>query len=474
MPLAFISHRTADRDFIEVELLPLLDQFGITPWYCKLDIDAGHVWEREIYKALCDCDWFLLVLSPRAVGSDWIHREVSFAFAHREGRIIPVLMEAVSSEAIHIGLPTLQHVDFTKADRTEARLQLLERFGIQATAQDLPTVVAPVVPLPPRAPVDPAGIEIKRVQIEPLNPTGAPVLAPQVEPPLPEEVLEVEGLLACLTETITRIAEGSHPILQPGKLALAEARQRWQLLHEDLNAHRPQIDESSRCLIEEKVLANDPDTPIEKVHAPLRLLAPLAAEAYFHRARNVARARRAWEDGLKKYEAEREKAVARLQKRSREVALKLESLQEQDLKELLETLIRPCSTPEELEGSWSRLVLLLAQRRYRIPLPDHAHECAWWEAQHLRTVGALGDFLKAYPSSPHAAEVQRLLTLERKKQQRDEAEAWKVARQRNTVETWEDFLRQYPDTPQVEKVRQGLAAYWRKGPRNNSSALLGL
>ena len=98
MPQVFISHSSADRPFVEVELLPLLQLHGITPWYAAQDIDSASVWEAAIREGLHASEWFLIVVTPAAITSPWVQAELHWAFANRGGRIIPVLAKDCKPE----------------------------------------------------------------------------------------------------------------------------------------------------------------------------------------------------------------------------------------------------------------------------------------------------------------------------------------------------------------------------------------
>ena len=71
------------------------------------------------------CDWFLLVVSPRAAASEWVKDELFWAIQNRPTRIVPVIMEKCDLYQFHIRLPRIQHVDFTE-DIGAARALLIE------------------------------------------------------------------------------------------------------------------------------------------------------------------------------------------------------------------------------------------------------------------------------------------------------------------------------------------------------------
>ncbi len=147
MARVFISHSTADRDFVERDLLPLLQQNGVEPWYAPQAIQSASQWERTIVSGLESCEWFLLVMSPRSARSEWVRAEVNWAIGKRTGKIVPLLLESCDSVAFHLWLPLIQHIDL-RADRVEGSRRLLAIWGIKSPPRDEPKAVAPRVDTP--------------------------------------------------------------------------------------------------------------------------------------------------------------------------------------------------------------------------------------------------------------------------------------------------------------------------------------
>src|SRR5262249_33661398 len=71
------------------------------------------------------CDWFLIVMSPRAAESRWVKTEVRWAFRKRSGSILPVLYQPCDPEDFHLMMPDVQYIDFT-VDISAARSRLIE------------------------------------------------------------------------------------------------------------------------------------------------------------------------------------------------------------------------------------------------------------------------------------------------------------------------------------------------------------
>ena len=114
MPRVFISHSSLDHERVEGEIISPLRAHGVETWYSTDNIKSASEWERQIATGLKESDWFLIVLTPRSVTSEWVGREVHWAFLKRKDRIIPVMLETCEPEDLHLGLLPLQFIDFRK------------------------------------------------------------------------------------------------------------------------------------------------------------------------------------------------------------------------------------------------------------------------------------------------------------------------------------------------------------------------
>ena len=134
MPSVFISHSSLDREIVEREIISPLRTHGVDTWYSTDDIETTSEWERQIRNGLTKCDWFLVVLSPRSVESEWVMREVHWAVMKRKGKIVPVMLETCEPEELHLGLLPIQYIDFR--DRGERSLErLLATWGLDKASQ---------------------------------------------------------------------------------------------------------------------------------------------------------------------------------------------------------------------------------------------------------------------------------------------------------------------------------------------------
>lgn len=127
----FVSHAHQDRAFV-AKLIKLLQTYRIKYWYSPKHIVGAQQWHDEIGKALARCDWFLLVLSPHAVKSNWVRRECLYALNDDRyaGRIVPVLYKDCRWKKLSWTLKGLQWEDF-RQEYHDACRDLLRTWNIQ-------------------------------------------------------------------------------------------------------------------------------------------------------------------------------------------------------------------------------------------------------------------------------------------------------------------------------------------------------
>jgi hypothetical protein len=114
-PEIFLSHAVKDIRFVD-RLAASLIESGLRVWRSESHLDAAEHWLLEIGHALNRCDWFLIVLSPHALESMWVSRELSYALAQKRlfGRIVPVLAKTCDWRSFSWALETIQVTDFRK------------------------------------------------------------------------------------------------------------------------------------------------------------------------------------------------------------------------------------------------------------------------------------------------------------------------------------------------------------------------
>src|SRR4051794_24907102 len=130
MPRVFISHSSLDREFVERNIIAPLRAQGIETWYSRDSIETADEWASKISQGLKSCNWFLVVISPRSIKSKWVRREVHWAMERREGHVVPVLLEDCELEDLHLGLFSLQYLDFQQ-NIEQAQERLIAKFSSQ-------------------------------------------------------------------------------------------------------------------------------------------------------------------------------------------------------------------------------------------------------------------------------------------------------------------------------------------------------
>src|SRR5437588_472308 len=91
---AFLSHASQD-DAKARRLRKVLIDHGVSVWFSPHHIMGAEQWQDEIGKALARCDWFIVALTPAAVRSMWVKRELQYALSQEryQERIIPLLFK---------------------------------------------------------------------------------------------------------------------------------------------------------------------------------------------------------------------------------------------------------------------------------------------------------------------------------------------------------------------------------------------
>ena len=109
----FLSHASEDRTFVE-NLNAVLQRHGIPTWYSETNILGAQQWHDEIGSALNRCDWFLLVLSPNAVESLWVKRELVYALQQNrfKNKIVPLFYLDCDYEDLSWVLSSFQFIEF--------------------------------------------------------------------------------------------------------------------------------------------------------------------------------------------------------------------------------------------------------------------------------------------------------------------------------------------------------------------------
>ncbi len=127
----FLSYSRINKDFA-LKLAKELKSAGFLVWLDQLDIPTGARWDNELEKALEECEIFMLILTPAAIGSENVKDEIGYAIDNNK-RILPILLENCN---VPLRLRRFQYVDFTTMSYDEgvkSAKQLLTNLINEAT-----------------------------------------------------------------------------------------------------------------------------------------------------------------------------------------------------------------------------------------------------------------------------------------------------------------------------------------------------
>ncbi|MEX2176824.1 MAG: toll/interleukin-1 receptor domain-containing protein [Pirellulaceae bacterium] len=129
----FLSHASRDGDAAR-QIADSLRAHHIPVFFAPQDIVGAQQWQDEILHALRRCDWFIVLLSPVAVQSMWVKREVSFALQQLrlERRIVPLLYQDCDL-ATFGWLDLFQRIDL-RPNVDEGLSELLRIWGLSPRA----------------------------------------------------------------------------------------------------------------------------------------------------------------------------------------------------------------------------------------------------------------------------------------------------------------------------------------------------
>jgi internalin A len=117
----FISYGHDDKEFTQ-KLASELGKQIIEPWWDFDSLKGGHNWQKEIQQGIKLCDFFLVVLTPKSVESEWVTKEIMYANEYKK-TIIPLMLKSCERP---ISIIEKQYIDFEKQTQKAALKQLLE------------------------------------------------------------------------------------------------------------------------------------------------------------------------------------------------------------------------------------------------------------------------------------------------------------------------------------------------------------
>jgi hypothetical protein len=122
----FISYSHKDKPFVQNLTLDL-EKMGLDIWVDSSTIKGGEYWGREIQKAIDECSFFIVVLTPDSVESKWVTNELSYALS-KGLRILPIMLRQCE---IPLALLKYQYLDFTETSNKVALSNLYKVFNVK-------------------------------------------------------------------------------------------------------------------------------------------------------------------------------------------------------------------------------------------------------------------------------------------------------------------------------------------------------
>jgi hypothetical protein len=123
----FLSYSRKDELFA-IQLASDLSKAGLTVWIDREEIRGGDEWERKIIEAIKNATSIIVCLSPDAIESHWVRREIFLAHSLQK-HIVPVVVKECLSELVKYDetkrLLNLQLLDFTQIEYKLALERLL-------------------------------------------------------------------------------------------------------------------------------------------------------------------------------------------------------------------------------------------------------------------------------------------------------------------------------------------------------------
>lgn len=136
----FISHASNDRNLAD-HLASDLEARGISVWSDR-SIKAGENWIEAIEEGLRESEYFILILSPAALKSEWVSFEAGVALSrdpaspHR--RLLPVLTRGVERSSLPAALRRINAIEMegTGIAQESRRVADLVAETVKADDQD--------------------------------------------------------------------------------------------------------------------------------------------------------------------------------------------------------------------------------------------------------------------------------------------------------------------------------------------------
>jgi hypothetical protein len=139
LPQVFLSYSYHDREFAR-RLVEDLESQAIEIWLLEQQTDASSLIEKKVRHGIEESRWFLVIISPSALESDWVGKELALALQVEKARghpfIIPVLYKG---DEVPPKLNGREYIDF-RTDYQVSMRKLAERLIVSMKDTELEEV----------------------------------------------------------------------------------------------------------------------------------------------------------------------------------------------------------------------------------------------------------------------------------------------------------------------------------------------
>ena len=143
MQKIFISYSRKDIDFVR-KLAGDLEKAGYDVWWDITDLRGGDDWVRQIPGAIRLSQFFLVILTPDSVESEWVRKEYTQALSLRK-KIIPIMLVAGT---VPFALNTINFINFARGEYSDNYKKLLEAMDYTGEPPAIQPFKKRIGPLP--------------------------------------------------------------------------------------------------------------------------------------------------------------------------------------------------------------------------------------------------------------------------------------------------------------------------------------
>ncbi|MDE0449309.1 MAG: toll/interleukin-1 receptor domain-containing protein [Spirochaetaceae bacterium] len=135
----FISHAHSDEHLAQ-KVAAILQEAGLEVWDAMREILPGDNWAQEVSNALQESEAMVILLTPDAVRSEWVRREMRWNIEYALGevrfrsRLIPVVAgdpDILNTEGVPWILRHQKMVDLTQHENEEEGIREVARTLLQ-------------------------------------------------------------------------------------------------------------------------------------------------------------------------------------------------------------------------------------------------------------------------------------------------------------------------------------------------------